>query len=106
MVQERVVGGLKDSELIEVVMGRELWLGSVGRKLASQVESGRGRVSGRFWLASSQHRGSAGLGGRKSLDIGNIDPFPQSLTVIVKIQITLRSRVPLGSRLDWLSKGY
>lgn len=60
VLQERVVGGLNDSELIEVMVGRELRLRSAGRELAIQVESGRGRVSGRFPLASSQHRGSVG----------------------------------------------
>lgn len=67
MLQERVVGGLNDSELMEVVMGRELQLRSAGRKLASQAESGRERVSGRFRLASSQQaaRGMLGHGVQK-----------------------------------------
>lgn len=60
VVQERVVGGLNDNELIEVMVGRELRLQSSGRELAIEVESGRGSVSGRFPLASSQHRGSVG----------------------------------------------
>lgn len=60
VVQDRVVGGLNDSELIEVMVGRELRLRSSGRELAIEVESGRGSVSRRFLLASSQHRGSVG----------------------------------------------
>lgn len=61
---------------------------------------------GDFRWQTASTEGVWGRGGRESLDIGNLCPFPQSLTVIVKIQIALGSRVPLGCHLDWLSKGY
>lgn len=93
--------------VMEVVMGRGLWIEVCRKELVSQVESGRGGVIWRFgfWQAARIEQGLR-VQERESLDIWNLCPLPQSLTVIVKIRIILGSMVTLGNRLYWLSKGY